>query len=79
MNNSLEANPTKFQGMLLKNKTAIADDSDIMVTDTTLNLTDYMTVLCINIDSQMNFSVHVSNMCNKAGRQFNVFNASRVL
>ena len=70
MNNSLEAYPTKFQGMLLKNKTAIADD--LIVTDTTLILTDYMTVLCINIDSQMNFNVHVSNMCNKAGRQFHV-------
>ena len=37
-----------------------------------LNLTDDMTVLGITIDSQLNFNVHVSNMCNKAGRQFNV-------
>ena len=37
-----------------------------------LNLTDDMTVLGITIDSQLNFNVHVSNMCNKAGRQLNV-------
>ena len=71
-NNSLEANPTKFQSMLLKNKTAIADDFDIIVNDTTSNLTDDMTVLDITIDSQLNLNVHVSNMCNKAGRQLNV-------
>ena len=70
--NSLAANPTKFQIMLLKNKKAIADNFDIIVNDTTLNLTDDMTVLGITIDSQLNFNVHVSNMCNKAGRQLNV-------
>ena len=58
--------------MILKNKKAIADDVDIIVNDTMLNLTDDMTVLGITIDSQLNFNVHVSNMCNKAGRQLNV-------
>ena len=37
---SLEANPTKFQSMLLKNKKATADDFDTIVNDTMLNLTD---------------------------------------
>ena len=58
--------------MILKNKKAIADDFDIIVNDTMLNLTDDMTALGITIDSQLNFNVHVSNMCNKAGRQLNV-------
>ena len=60
--------------MLLKNKKVIADVFDIIVNDTTLNLIFFadMTVLCITIDSQLNFNVHVSNMCNKAGRQLNV-------
>ena len=71
-NNSMEANPTKFQSMILKNKKAIADYFNIIVNDTMLNLTDDMTVLGITIDSQLNFNVHVSNVCNKAGRQLNV-------
>ena len=58
--------------MLLKNKKAIADHFDIIVNDTTLNLTDDMTVLGITIDSQLNSNVHVSNMCNKVGGQLNV-------
>ena len=63
--------------MILKNKKAIADDFDIIVNDTTLNLTDDMTVLGITIDSQLNFNVHVSNMCNKADRQLNVLQRLR--
>ena len=57
--------------MLLKNNKAIADDFDIIVNDTTLNLTDDMAGLGITIDSQLNFNVHVSNMCNEAGTQLN--------
>ena len=55
-----------------KTKKAIADVFYIIVNDTTLNLTADMTVLGITIDSHLNFNVHVSNMCNKAGRQLNV-------
>ena len=32
-----------------------------------------MTVLGVDIDDKLNFNSHVSNMCNKAGRQLNVF------
>ena len=71
-NNSLEANQTKFQSMILKNKKAIVDYFDIIVNDTMLNLTDDIKVLGVTIDSQLNFNIHVSNMCNKASRQLNV-------
>ena len=63
--------------MLLKNKKATTDDFDIIVNDTTLHLTNDMTVLGINIDSQLNFNVHVSNMRNKARRQLNVLQRLR--
>ena len=71
-NNSLQANPSKFQNMLLKNKTVNAEDFNIIVDNDILNLTDDVTVLGINIDNKLNFNSHVSSMCNKAGRQLNV-------
>ena len=71
-NNSLQANPSKFQSMLLKNKTVNADDFNIIVDNDILNLTDDMTVLGINIANKLNFNSHVSSMCNRAGRQLNV-------
>ena len=67
-NNSLLANPSKFQSMLLKNKTVNAEDFNIIVDNDILNLTDDMTVLGINIDNTLNSNSHVSSMCNKAGR-----------
>ena len=70
--NSLEANPSKFQNMLLKNKNVNRDDFNIIVDNDTLILTDAMTVLGVDIDDKFNFNSHVSNMCNKAGRQLNV-------
>ena len=64
-NNSLEGNPSKLQSMLFKNK-------NVNVNDDVLNLTDSMIVLGVNIDDKLNFNSHVSNMCNKAGKQLNV-------
>ena len=37
-----------------------------------MDLTDAMTVLGVDIDDKLNFNSHVSNICNKAGRQLNV-------
>ena len=69
------AKSTKCRCILLKNKKAIAGDFDIIVDDTKLNLTNDMTVLGINMNSHLNFTMHVSNMCNKAGRQLNSYKA----
>ena len=58
--------------MLLKNKNVNGDDINIIVDNDTLNLTDAMTVLGVDIDDKLHFNSHVSNMCNKAGRQLDV-------
>ena len=71
-NNFLEANPSKFQSMFLI-KNVNGDDFNIIVNSDIWNLTDAMTVLGVDIDDKLNFNSHVSNMCNKAGRQLNVF------
>ena len=55
-----------------KNKNVNAEDVNIIVDNDTINITASMNVLGINIDDKLNFNSHVSNMCNKAGRQLNV-------
>ena len=57
--------------MLLKNKNVNAEDFNIIVDNDTIDLTASMNVLGIDIDDKLNFNSHVSNMCNKAGRQLN--------
>ena len=70
--NSLEANPSKLQSMLFKSKNVNVEYFSIIVDNDALNLTDSMIVLGVDIDDKLNFNSHVSNMCNKAGRQLNV-------
>ena len=53
----MQANPSKFQSMFLKNKTVNAEDFNIIVDNDILNLTDDMTVLGINIDNKLDFIV----------------------
>ena len=55
-----------------KTKNVSAEDFNIIVGNDTINLTASMNALGINIDDKLNFNSHVSNMCNKAGKQLNV-------
>ena len=70
--NSLEANPSKFQSMLLKNKNVNAEDFNTIVDNDTIYLTASMNVLGININDKLNLYSHVSNVCNKTVRQLYV-------
>ena len=70
--NSLEANPLKFQSILLKNKNVNAEDFNIIVDNDTINFSDSMKIIGVDIDDKLNFNSHVSNMCTKASRQLDV-------
>ena len=70
--NSLAANPLKFQSMLLKNKNVNAENFNIIVDNDTINLSNLMKILGVDIDDKLNFNSHVSNMCNKAGSKLDV-------
>ena len=70
--NSLETNTSKFQSMLLKKKSVNAEDFNIIADNDTVNVTDTINVLGVNIDDKLNFNSHLSNICNKAGRQLDV-------
>ena len=68
--NSLAANPTKFQTMLMCGNNKKVNDLNIIVEK--LEPTSSITVLGVNIDCKLNFNDHVCDMCTKAGRQLNV-------
>ena len=70
--NSLAANSTKFQTMLMCGNNKKVDDLNIIVENTKLESTSSIKVLGVNIDSKLNFNDHVCDMCTKAGRQLNV-------
>ena len=69
--NSLVANPAKFQTMLVKSNNIKDAELNVTVDDVSLPSSDAMKVLGIDIDDRLTFDGHVSNMCDKAGRQLN--------
>ena len=70
--NSLAANPTKFQTLLMCGNNKKVDDLNIIVENTKLESTSSIKLFGVNIDSKLNFNDHVYDMCTKAARQLNV-------
>ena len=71
LNNKMKANPEKFQ--------AIAIGKHIRKENITFNLEnneikceDSVKLLSVTLDFQLNFNIHISNICKQASRQLNV-------
>ena len=67
-NNAMEANPSKFQGILFKGNKQ-ASDFKVSVGGQNIEFSKSMTSLGICIDENLNFDFHISNICQKASRQ----------
>ena len=67
--NYLQANPENFQFMLMHKKQLC---NAIKIGDVLLQPLESVKLLGVYIDRQLNFNVHITEMCKKAGRQLNV-------
>jgi hypothetical protein len=72
--NYMEANPTKFQFILLgpSNKKA-SSRSELPLLDIHIEKSDSVKLLGVTIDDKLNFHEHISLLCKKAARQLNAF------
>ena len=68
--NSLSANPDKFQAMIVS-KTSHSNVK-IELKGTEIKLVDTMKTLGVNVDKHLDFKLHVSEICVKASKQLNV-------
>ena len=68
--NMMEANPDKFQAMLLS-KPSQNKDFSLRIGSNFLKTESCVKLLGINIDKHMNFNYHVEKLCIKAARQLN--------
>ena len=64
----MEANPSKFQGILFKGNKQ-ASDFKVSVGGQNIEFSKSMTSLGICIDENMNFDLHIKDICLKASRQ----------
>ena len=75
--NSSEANPTKFQSMLISSKGEKETDLLLVIDGIEIDPANNIKVLGITIDQCLKFNKHISDMCSKAGRQLNVLQRLR--
>ena len=66
--NAMQANPDKFQGMLLKGAKTVGDFA-VTVKGTEMAFASEINALGVCIDDQLSFNAHVDHICTKAGRQ----------
>ena len=67
--NQMDANPTKFQSIGLNRFQEIS--LSFSIEDAIINSDSYIKVLGVTLDKDLNFNMHVSNICKKASMQIN--------
>ena len=64
----MQANPSKFQALLLGSNSENSNVS-FNVGDTAINPSKSVNLLGVEIDNKLNFSIHIAEICSRAGRQ----------
>ena len=67
----MQANPDKFQVLAVGKKTFEKSPS-IQIQNSNLSCETVVKLLGIYIDYQLNFDLHISNLCRKASQQLNI-------
>jgi hypothetical protein len=69
--NKMQANPDKFQVLVVGKKT-FDKNMKICIQNSTLSCEETVKLLGIEIDYQLNFDIHISSICRKASQQLNI-------
>ena len=67
--NMMEANPTKFQAIILRN---VDQSTNIPIRDNVVPFAKQVKLLGVTIDHRLNFHQHVSIICRRAGAQLRI-------
>ena len=74
VDNYMEANPSKFQFIFLTPlRKRLSISSHLPIFDVHIDRSEYVKLLGVTIDEQLNFKEHIRNLCKKAARQLNAF------
>ena len=69
--NHMKANPDKFQAIAVGKRTK-DENVTFKLDDNIIKCEEHVKLLGVTIDFQLNFDLHISNVCKKASRQLNV-------
>ena len=69
--NGMQANPSKFQFMVMSNGSVDKDCISLSVDESILTPESHVKVLGVTLDDRLTFNEHISICCSKAARQLN--------
>ena len=69
--NHMIANPDKFKAIILDKQNSDFSNTKISVNNENLEIVPSVKLLGIQIDSQLNFKMHINNICKSAANQLN--------
>ena len=69
--NHMIANPDKFKAIILDKQNSDFSNTKISVNNENLEIVPSVKLLGIQIDSQLNFNMHINNICKSAANQLN--------
>ena len=70
-NNNMQANPSKFQGIVTTRGNDVATPVTFKIRDIDIPVDENVKVLGIHIDNKLKFDEHISELCIRASRHLN--------
>ena len=71
IDNKMQANPDKFQAIVL-GKLSFKNCKSLNICGSTIQCEEKVKLLGVTFDYMLNFEAHIANICKKAARQINV-------
>ena len=70
-NNNMMVNPGKFQAIIIDKRKKCHTNETLKIGDKIIKASSSVKLLGVQTDNQLNFNVHISNICRSAANQFN--------
>ena len=70
-NNNMQANPSKFQGIVIARGNDVATPVTFNIRDIDIPVNENVKILGIHIDNKLKFDKHISELCKRASRHLN--------
>ena len=64
-------NPDKFQSIIIQKSNQTNKSKQFLIGNDVVEVTSSVKLLGIHIDDQLNFNLHISNICKSASKQLN--------
>ena len=69
-NNKMMVNPGKFQAIIIDKKKKCHTNETLKIGDKIIKASSSVKLLDVQIDNQLSFNLHISNICRSAANQF---------